>query len=124
MSDQPIPEHQRPEGVDEDTVRAVGKISEALECVEEARGLLYTFHRRTGEADLMLGDGVQLLRDFHLPRGESVQFNRFLECVLGLRVPHVYLICDILGQGTLGWQRREDVLVCVTEGRNVIGVSR
>jgi hypothetical protein len=60
--DQPIPQHLRPEGVDDATVAAAGKVSEALECVEEARGLLYAFHRRTGEADLMLGDGLKMLR--------------------------------------------------------------
>jgi hypothetical protein len=61
--DQPIPQHLRPQGVDDATVAAAGKVSEALECVEEARGLLYTFHRRMGEADLTLGDGVRMLRE-------------------------------------------------------------
>ncbi|HCB04534.1 MAG TPA: hypothetical protein DEQ43_09865, partial [Nocardioides bacterium] len=45
------------------TIEALGKLSEALECVEEARGLLYTFHRRSGEADFLLGDAVDLLRE-------------------------------------------------------------
>jgi hypothetical protein len=63
MSDHPLPEHTRPDGVSDVTVEALGKLSEALECAEEARGLLYSFHRRTGEADLMLGDAVGLLRD-------------------------------------------------------------
>jgi hypothetical protein len=31
--------------------------------VEEARGLLYTFHRRCGTADLTLGTAVDLLRE-------------------------------------------------------------
>jgi hypothetical protein len=62
MTDRPLPEHVRPEGVTDATVEALGKLSEALECVEEARGLLYTFHRRSGTADLMLGDAVDLLR--------------------------------------------------------------
>ncbi|WP_295661752.1 hypothetical protein, partial [uncultured Nocardioides sp.] len=57
------PEHQRPDGVSDTTVEALGKLSEALEAVEEARGHLYTFHRRTGTADLMLGDAVDLFRD-------------------------------------------------------------
>jgi len=55
--------HRRPEGLDDDTVEALGKLSEALEAAEEARGHLYAFHRRTGTADLMLGDAVQMLRD-------------------------------------------------------------
>jgi hypothetical protein len=62
MSDRPIPEHVRPEGATDATVEALGKLSEALECAEEARGLLYSFHRRTGQSDLMLGDAVDLLR--------------------------------------------------------------
>ena len=63
MRDQPKDRHIRPSGVDDVTVEALGKLSEALEVVEEARGLLYAFHRRCGEADLKLGDAVGLLRD-------------------------------------------------------------
>lgn len=55
--------HSRPDGVSDKTVEALGKLSEALEVVEEARGLLYGFHRRCGTADLMLGDAVDLLRE-------------------------------------------------------------
>ena len=59
----PDPAHQRPEGVADATVDALGKFSEALEVVEEARGLLYAFHRRCGTADLALGDAVEKLRN-------------------------------------------------------------
>ncbi|MRJ75440.1 hypothetical protein GEV29_02725 [Aeromicrobium sp. SMF47] len=62
MSDGPDDAHTRPAGVDDATVEAMGKLSEALEAVEEARGHLYAFHRRCGTADLMLGDAVELLR--------------------------------------------------------------
>jgi hypothetical protein len=55
--------HRRPDGVDDATVEALGKLSEALEAVEVARGHLYTFHRLSGTADLTLGDAVGLLRD-------------------------------------------------------------
>lgn len=55
--------HQRPDGVDDATVEALGKLSEALEVVEEARGLLYAFHRRCGTADLTLGEAVEQLRE-------------------------------------------------------------
>lgn len=55
-------EHTRPEGVDDRTVAALGKISEALEAVEVARGGLYLFHRLSGTADLTLGEGVEELR--------------------------------------------------------------
>ena len=62
MTDEPLPEHQRPDGVDDATVEALGKISEALEAVEVARGFLYGFHRLSGTADLTLGEGVEGLR--------------------------------------------------------------
>lgn len=62
MADGPDDQHTRPDGVDDATVEALGKLSEALEAVEEARGHLYAFHRRCGTADLMLGDAVDLLR--------------------------------------------------------------
>jgi hypothetical protein len=62
MTDRPLPEHVRPEGVTDATVEALGKLSEALEAAEVARGHLYAFHRRSGTADLTLGDAVDLLR--------------------------------------------------------------
>lgn len=49
--------------VDPQTVTALGKLSEAFEAAEEARGRLYGFHRLCGTADLMLGDAVDLLRN-------------------------------------------------------------
>lgn len=54
---------RRPPGVDDATVEALGKLSEALETVEDARGHLYAMHRLTGSADLALGEAVQLLQD-------------------------------------------------------------
>lgn len=63
MSDGLDDRHARPADVSDKTVEALGKLSEALETVEEARGLLYAFHRRCGTADLMLGDAVDLLRE-------------------------------------------------------------
>lgn len=56
----PDPPHRRPAGVSDETVTAVGKLSEALEVVEHARGLLYGFHRLSGKADLALGEAVGL----------------------------------------------------------------
>ena len=53
---------RRPQGVDDATVEAVGKVSEALECIEEVRGKLYAAHRLTGTADLTLGEAVEKLR--------------------------------------------------------------
>lgn len=59
----PLPEHQRPDGVSDATVSALGKLSEALEAVEDARGHLYSFHRLCGTADLTLGEAVEELRE-------------------------------------------------------------
>ena len=52
-----------PAAADPDLVDALGKLSAALEVVEEARGMLYAFHRRSGEADLGLQDALSALRD-------------------------------------------------------------
>ena len=49
--------------LDDTTVEGMGKLSEALETVEQARGLLYGFHQLTGKADLLLQDAVGLLRE-------------------------------------------------------------
>ena len=53
---------RRPSGVSDATVEAVGKLSEALETIEEMRGRLYGLHRLTGSADLALGEACDLLR--------------------------------------------------------------
>ena len=49
--------------LDDTTVEALGKLSEALETVEQARGLLYGFHQLTGKADLLLQEAVGQFRD-------------------------------------------------------------
>jgi hypothetical protein len=63
----PIPEPAEParrsEGIDEAAVDALGKLSEALEAIEDARGHLYAFHRLTGTADLTLGEAVHAFRE-------------------------------------------------------------
>ena len=48
--------------LDDATVDALGKLSEALEVAEHARGLLYGFHRLTGTSDLTLQEAVELFR--------------------------------------------------------------
>jgi hypothetical protein len=60
--DGPDSAHRRPEGLDDATVEALGKLSEALETVERVRGHLYSVHQLTGQADLMLDDAVELFR--------------------------------------------------------------
>jgi len=59
----PSPEHTAPAGVPDEIVDAVGKVTEALETCERARGHLYSFHQLTGSADIALGEAVQALRD-------------------------------------------------------------
>ena len=50
-------DRSRPD-LDDTTVEGLGKLSEALETVEQARGLLYGFHQLTGKADRQLQDAV------------------------------------------------------------------
>ncbi len=57
----PIPGHERPTSMSDATVDALGKLSEALEVVEHARGHLYAFHRLSGTADRTLGEAIGLL---------------------------------------------------------------
>ncbi|MGW4326598.1 hypothetical protein ACWEKR_11975 [Nocardia sp. NPDC004573] len=63
MTDRPHVAHRRPDGVDDATVAATGKLSEALETIERARGHLYAFHQLTGGADLALDEAVELFRE-------------------------------------------------------------
>ena len=57
-----LPGRMTPESVDDATVEALGKLSEALETCERARGHLYTFHQLTGSSDIQLGGAVDALR--------------------------------------------------------------
>ena len=60
--------------LDDATVEGLGKLSEALETVEQARGLLYAFHQLTGKADLLLQDAVGLLRQAgHGPLADDLE---------------------------------------------------
>ncbi|MBW3657378.1 MAG: hypothetical protein KY457_01990 [Actinobacteria bacterium] len=63
MAEQPDERHQRPEGVDDATVEAVGRASESFEWVVRARGRLYDFHQMMGRADILLGEAISLLED-------------------------------------------------------------
>lgn len=61
--DLPDRDHTTPAGVDDATIDALGKLSEALETVEIARGHLYAFHQLTGSADIALQGAVDALRE-------------------------------------------------------------
>ena len=56
-------EHRTPEGVSEQTIEGVGKLSEGFEYIERAKGHLYSFHQLSGSADLALQEGVATLRE-------------------------------------------------------------
>ncbi|MEU8227884.1 hypothetical protein [Kribbella sp. NPDC048915] len=56
------PELQRPDGVSDETVEAVGALTLALETVIRARGALYEFHQLTGKGDNEVERAVELLR--------------------------------------------------------------
>ncbi|CAM3052742.1 hypothetical protein DFJ75_2266 [Williamsia muralis] len=75
-------DQRRPEGVTDATVSAVGKVSEALECADRARGHLYSFHQLMGHADLLLGEAVEALRD----AGHHEQADRLQEDMVGRNV--------------------------------------
>lgn len=61
MAEGPDSAHRRPAGVDDTTIEALGKLSEALEVVERVRGHLYAVHQLTGSADFKLDEAVELL---------------------------------------------------------------
>jgi hypothetical protein len=75
-------EHSAPPGVDDATVEAVGRLTEALETVERARGHLYSFHQLTGEADFKIGDAVDQLRE----AGHSELADRLSTEIVGRNV--------------------------------------
>ena len=54
--------HMRPEGVDDVTIEALGKLSEAMETMERARGALYEFHQLTGTSDLQVEQAAELFK--------------------------------------------------------------
>jgi hypothetical protein len=61
--DGPDPAHRRPEGVDDATIEALGRLGKALDLCEESRGHLYAFHRRTGDTERCLREAVELLHE-------------------------------------------------------------
>jgi hypothetical protein len=62
MENGPHAEHVRPDGAPDTAVAAAGRMTEALETLERARGHLYAFHQLVGEADLKLDEALQQLR--------------------------------------------------------------
>ncbi|MFP5071126.1 hypothetical protein ACLFMI_15865 [Pseudonocardia nantongensis] len=81
-ADTPAPLHLRPAGVSDDAVAAVGRMNEAVEMIERARGHLYTFHQLTGYADELLDDVVDGLRR----TGHPELADRVTDELIGLNV--------------------------------------
>ncbi|SNT09657.1 hypothetical protein SAMN05216276_102443 [Streptosporangium subroseum] len=67
-----------PADIDDTTVEALGKLSEALETTERARGHLYSFHQLTGHADLQLDQVVELLRASGHPEYADIVVNELI----------------------------------------------
>jgi hypothetical protein len=66
-------EHARPEGATDDAVAAAGRMTEALETLERARGHLYSFHQLIGESDLKLDAVLELLREEDAALAEEIE---------------------------------------------------
>ena len=60
--DGPDGAHTSPDGVADATVSAVGRLTEALETLDRARGHRYTLHKLVGAADRGVPDAVAELR--------------------------------------------------------------
>jgi hypothetical protein len=59
----PDHDHQVPDGISQETVDALGKLTKALETTERARGHLYAFHQLIGESDRRVEKAMHLIRD-------------------------------------------------------------
>jgi hypothetical protein len=73
------PARQHPPDASTDLVHAVGKLSEALESAEHARGLLYGFHQLCGKVDAEVQEAVARLRS----AGLAELADEIDECLVG-----------------------------------------
>ena len=76
--------HRRPDGVDDATVAAAGKLSEALEWVERARGHLYSLHQLIGRADFLAEEAADELE----AAGHAELADRVRTEIVGRNVLH------------------------------------
>ncbi len=77
-----LTQERRPPGVDDATVTATGKLSEAVEWIERARGALYEFHQLSGRADLLVGEAAEELAE----AGHAAQADRLKTELVGRNV--------------------------------------
>ncbi len=77
-------EYTQPENVSDEAVEAAGKMSEAIELVERARGRLYDFHQMIGEADFKLEEAANMLEK----AGFTAQAKALRTEIIGRNVLH------------------------------------
>jgi len=82
MASQERDPYLRPDGVDDDTVAAVGKFSEAIEWLERARGRLFDLHQMVGHLDFLVSEAAENLRR----AGHPAQATLLEEEVIGRNV--------------------------------------
>jgi len=75
-------EHLRPKGVSDETVAGVGKLTEALEKLERARGALYDVHQLVGGVDEQVSEAADMLEK----AGHSEQAALLREQIVGMNV--------------------------------------
>ena len=73
---------RRPAGASDETVEAVGTLSEALEYLVRARGHLYSLHQLLGRVDLLTGQAAEQLA----AQGHAEQARLLQEEVVGRNV--------------------------------------
>ena len=76
--------YAKPPHVSDETVRALGMLSEAREWTERARGNLYAFHQMTGHADALLGRAADALAE----AGHTREAERLRQDFVGRNVLH------------------------------------
>lgn len=76
------PPHARPPGVDDATVEAVGRLTEALEYVERAKGALFELHQLIGRADILAEEAADCLEG----AGHSALSERLRSDLVGRNV--------------------------------------
>jgi hypothetical protein len=97
---------QRPTGLSDESAAALGKLSKALEVIENARGLLYQFHRMSGTADLTLQEAIDELR----AAGHDDLAREIDECLVGRDVlPGLWTFQIVEGYDEHYWQVFRDV---------------
>jgi hypothetical protein len=74
--------HARPDGATDLEVHASGKMSEAFETIEKARGVLYEFHQLIGRSDRLFGEAADLARS----GGHPELADRIEQDLIGLNV--------------------------------------